>query len=49
MSNTVPDGNRFAPAWSPDYASLDWNLYLTLWNDLCSPEQRDVLRAAELP
>ena len=49
MSNTVPDGNRFAPAWSPDYASLDWNLYLTLRNDLCSPEQRDVLRAAEHP
>ena len=38
-----------SPAWSPDYASLDSDLYLTLRNDVCSPEQRDVLRAAEHP
>ena len=45
----TPTSSPLSPAWSPDYASLDADLYLTLRSDLCSPEQRDVLRAAEHP
>jgi len=43
------DAPPHSPAWSPDYASLDADLYLAIRNDVCSPEQRAVLQAAEHP